>query len=63
MKNKLFTTTALLILVFNIILAQDPPPLPDAPNHGPINHRVILAIGGAVIAVKKYFDSSKYSNF
>ena len=59
MKNKFFTTTALLILVFNIIFAQDPPPLPDAPNQGPINHLVILAIGGAVIALKKYFDRTK----
>ena len=59
MKNKLFTTTALLILVFNVILAQDPPPLPDAPNQGPINHLVILAIGGGVIALKKYFDRTK----
>ena len=59
MKNKLFTTTALLILVFNIILAQDTPPLPDAPNQGPINHLVILAIGGVIIALKKYFDRTK----
>ena len=57
MKNKLFTTTALLILLFNIILAQDPPPLPDAPNQGPINHLVILAI--VIIALKKYFDRTK----
>ena len=59
MKNKLFTTTALLIIVFNIILAQDPPPLPDAPNQGPINHLVTLAIGGVLIALKKYFDRTK----
>ena len=59
MKNKLFTTTALLILVFNIILAQDPPPLPDAPNQGPINNLVILAIGGVFIALKKYFDRTR----
>ena len=59
MINKFFTTTALLILVFNLILAQDPPPLPDAPNQGPINHLVILAIGGVVIALKKYFDRTK----
>ncbi len=59
MKNKFFSTTALLILVFNIILAQDPPPLPDAPNQGPINHLVILAIGGVAIALKKYFDRTK----
>tara|TARA_B100000945_G_C20242888_1_gene530847 strand:- start:87 stop:269 length:183 start_codon:yes stop_codon:yes gene_type:complete len=60
MKNKLFTTTtASFIFVFNIILAQDPPPLPDAPNQGPINNLVILAIGGVVIALKKYFDRTK----
>ena len=59
MKNKLFTITASLIFLFNIIIAQDPPPLPDAPNHGPINHLVVLAIGGVVIALKKYFDRNK----
>ena len=59
MKNNFFTTIALLIFVFNIILAQDPPPLPDAPNQGPINHLLILAIGGVVIALKKYFDRTK----
>ena len=59
MKNKFFTTTAFLILVFNIILAQDPPPLPDAPNQGPVNHLVILAIGGVFIALKKYFDKAR----
>ena len=59
MKNKLFTTTAFLIPVFNVILAQDPPPLPDAPNQGPINHLLILAIGGIIIALKRYFDRTK----
>ena len=59
MKNKLFTTTASLIFLFNIIIAQDPPPLPDAPNQGPVNHLLILAIVGGVIALKKYFDRTK----
>ena len=59
MKNTLFKITASLIFLFNIIIAQDPPPLPDAPNQGPINHLVILAIGGVVIALKKYFDRTK----
>ena len=59
MKNKLFTITASLIFLFNIIIAQDPPPLPDAPNKGPINHLEVLAIGGVVIALKKYFDRTK----
>ena len=59
MKNKFFTITASLIFLFNIIIAQDPPPLPDAPNQGPINHLVILAIGGVAIALKKYFDRTK----
>ncbi len=59
MKNKLFKTTASLIFLFNIIIAQDPPPLPDAPNQGPVNHLLILAIGGGVIALKKYFDRTK----
>ena len=59
MNNKLFTTTALIILVFDIIFAQDPPPLPDAPNQGPINHLVVLVIGGVVIVLKKYFGRTK----
>ena len=59
MKNKLFTTIAFLILMFNDILPQDPPPLPDAPNQGPINHLLILAIGGIIIALKRYFDRTK----
>ena len=59
MKNKLFTTIAFLILVFNDIFPQDPPPLPDAPNQGPINHLLILAIGGIIIALKRYFDRTK----
>ena len=59
MKNTLFKITASLIFLFNIIIAQDPPPLPDAPNQGPINHLIILAIGGVVIALKKYFDRTK----
>ena len=59
MKNKLFTTTALLILVFNVILPQDPPPLPDAPNQGPINHLLILAVGGIIVALKRYFDRTR----
>ena len=57
MKNKLFTTTAFLILVFNVILPQDP--LPDAPNQGPINHLLILAVGGIIVALKRYFDRTK----
>ena len=59
MKNKLFTITASLIFLFNIIIAQDPPPLLDAPNQGPINHLVVLAIGGVAIALKKYFDKAR----
>tara|TARA_B100002052_G_C15672908_1_gene502510 strand:+ start:223 stop:402 length:180 start_codon:yes stop_codon:yes gene_type:complete len=59
MKNKLFTATAFLILVFNVILAQDPPPLPDAPNQGPINHLLILAVGGIIIALKRYYERTK----
>jgi len=59
MKNKLFTTIAFLILVFNVILPQDPPPLPEAPNQGPINHLLILAVGGIIIALKRYFDRTK----
>lgn len=49
----------LVICCFNIILAQDPPPLPDAPNQGPISGLFFLAVGGIIIAAKNYFDRNK----
>lgn len=59
MKNKLFTIIAAVLYLFNTILAQDPPPLPDAPNQGPISGLYVLAIGGMIIALKKYFDRAR----
>ena len=56
MKNKLFKVTAAALFLFNFIIAQDPPPLPDAPNQGPINGLAILAIGGILIVLKRYFE-------
>ena len=59
MINKVHSMAAFLLYSANLILAQDPPPLPDAPTQGPINSLVFLLIGGAVIAVKKYFGNNR----
>tara|TARA_Y100001970_G_C13830436_1_gene649418 strand:- start:96 stop:242 length:147 start_codon:yes stop_codon:yes gene_type:complete len=48
--------------MINTVLAQDPPPLPDAPNQGPINGLSFLIIGGVVILVKQYFDRNNKPN-
>jgi hypothetical protein len=59
MNKKLYYAIILMFFFINMILAQDPPPLPDAPNQGPISGLYILAIGGMIIAVKKYFDRTR----
>jgi len=45
--------------MLTFVLAQDPPPLPGAPNQGPIGGMGWLAISGIVLAAKKYFGSHK----
>ncbi len=59
MNQKFYYIIMLVICCFNIILAQDPPPLPDAPNQGPISGLFFLAVGGIIIAAKNYFDRNK----
>ena len=59
MRSKVYSMAAFLLYSANLILAQDPPPLPDAPTQGPKNGLVFLLIGGAVIVVKKYFGSNR----
>ena len=59
MNKKLNFIFIIAFCCLNVIFAQDPPPLPDAPNQGPINGLVFLAIGGILIAAKTYFNRSK----
>tara|TARA_B100000214_G_C23970804_1_gene630032 strand:- start:1013 stop:1198 length:186 start_codon:yes stop_codon:yes gene_type:complete len=60
--KKLYHIMAFIICMINTVLAQDPPPLPDAPNQGPINGLSFLIIGGVVILVKQYFDRNNKPN-
>ena len=59
MNNKLTTLIIIVLSMLTFVLAQDPPPLPGAPNQGPIGGMVWLAISGIVLAAKKYFGSHK----
>ena len=56
MKNKLYIILIIWISMLSIVLAQDPPDLPGAPNQGPIGGMVWLAISGVVLAGKKYLN-------
>ena len=59
MNNKLTTLIIILLSMLTFVLAQDPPPLPGAPNQGPIGGMGWLAISGIVLAAKKYFNGGK----
>ena len=59
MNNKLTTLIIIVLSMLTFVLAQDPPPLPGAPNQGPIGGMVWLAISGVVLAGKKYFGNHK----
>jgi|TARA_B110000967_G_scaffold172302_1_gene183270 hypothetical protein len=59
MKNNLITLVIISLSMLTFVLAQDPPPLPGAPNQGPIGGMVWLAISGLILAVKKYSGSNK----
>ncbi len=59
MNNKLTTLIIIALSMLTFVLAQDPPPLPGAPNQGPIGGMGWLAISGIVLAAKKYFGSHK----
>jgi hypothetical protein len=56
MNNKLTTLIIILLSMLTFVLAQDPPPLPGAPNQGPIGGMAWLAISGVVLAGKKYLN-------
>ena len=59
MNNKLTTLIIIALSMLTFVLAQDPPPLPGAPNQGPIGGMGWLAMGGLILAVKIYFDRNK----
>jgi len=59
MNNKLTTLIIIVLSMLTFVLAQDPPPLPGAPNQGPIGGMVWLAISGLILAAIKYFGSNK----
>ena len=57
MNNKLTTLIIIALSMLTFVLAQDPPPLPGAPNQGPIGGMAWLAISGVVlVAGKKYLN-------
>ena len=56
MNNKLTTLIIIALSMLTFVLAQDPPPLPGAPNQGPIGGMAWLAISGVVLAGKKYLN-------
>jgi hypothetical protein len=59
MNNKLTTLIIIALSMLTFVLAQDPPPLPGAPNQGPIGGMVWLAMSGLILAAIKYFGSHK----
>ena len=56
MNHKLTTLIIIALSMLTFVLAQDPPPLPGAPNQGPIGGMGWLAISGIVLAGKKYLN-------
>ena len=59
MKNKPYGILIIAISMLGVLVAQDPPPLPEPPNQGPISGLIWLAISGGILVVKKYFDRNK----
>ena len=59
MNNKLTTRIIIALSMLTFVLAQDPPPLPGAPNQGPIGGMGWLAMSGLILAAIKYFGSHK----
>jgi hypothetical protein len=60
MNNKLTTLIIIVLSMLTFVLAQnDPPPLPGAPNQGPIGGMVWLAMSGLILAAKKYFERNQ----
>jgi len=59
MNNKLTTLIIIVLSMLTFVLAQDPPPLPGAPNQGPIGGMGWLVMSGLILAAVKYFGSHK----
>jgi hypothetical protein len=60
MNNKLTTLIIIILSMLTFVLAQnDPPPLPGAPNQGPIGGMGWLATSGLILAAKKYFERNQ----
>ena len=59
MKNKPYGILIIAISMLGVLVAQDPPPLPEAPNQGPVSGLIWLALGGGILVAKKYFDRNK----
>jgi hypothetical protein len=59
MKNKPYGILIIAISMLGVLVAQDPPPLPEAPNQGPISGLIWLALSGGILVAKKYFDRNK----
>jgi len=59
MNNKLTTLIIIALSMLTFVLAQDPPPLPGAPNQGPIGGMGWLVMSGLILAAVKYFGSHK----
>ena len=59
MNNKLTTLIIIVLSMLTFVLAQDPPPLPGAPNQGPIGGMGWLAMSGLILAAKKYFERNQ----
>ena len=55
MNKKVKTILIAMIALTSLVLAQDPPALPGAPNQGPIGGMIWLIIGGGALAVRSYF--------
>ena len=59
MNNKLTKLIIIALSMLTFVVAQDPPPLPGAPNQGPIPGMGWLVISGLILAAKNYFGSHK----
>ena len=49
MKNKLYSILFAALGLLSMVMAQDPPSLPDAPDQGPITGIAWVAIAGAIL--------------
>ena len=54
MNKRSQTILIAMIALTSLVLAQDPPALPGAPNQGPIGGMIWLIIGGGALVVRSY---------